>query len=261
MRLQKMRAHTVSMSESVPAIIADWPAPPQVRALTTTRVGGVSAAAYGALNLAMHVGDDPQAVVQNRGLLHAALALPTEPVWLEQVHGTRVIDAGAPSGDLVADGSFATRPGVVCAVLTADCLPVFLCSRKADRVAVVHAGWRGLVSGVIERGIDSLQTSPEELLAWLGPAIGPRAFEVGEEVRDAFMAQDARAEVAFVSARKGHWLADLYQLATLRLRARGVQAVHGGGFCTMSDATRFFSFRRERVCGRMASLIWLEPTC
>lgn len=234
----------------------DWPAPPHVHAAATTRAGGVSQGPWAGLNLGAHVQDEPAAVSENRHRLSAALDLPKKPFWLTQVHGI-VIAAGdtAPVGE--ADGRYADCADTVCAVLTADCLPVLLCDRAGREVAAVHAGWRGLAGGVIEAALDRFAALPEELLAWLGPAIGPTAFEVGDEVRAAFMAQDPATTAAFQPTRPGHWLADLYALARLRLARRGVTAVYGGGFCTYSDAERFYSFRREPVTGRMASLIWL----
>ena len=240
-------------------ILPDWPAPRRVRAVTTTRAGGVSLPPYDSFNLAGHVGDDADAVAANRARLATALNLPAVPVWLQQVHGTGVVDAEHSADGTAAAGAFAGTSAVVCAVLTADCLPVLLCDRASTRVAALHAGWRGLAAGVLEAGVDALGLAPAELLAWLGPAIGPEVFEVGEEVRAAFMAADAAASAAFRPSPAGRWLADLYRLARLRLAAHGVSAVYGGGLCTFSDPDRFYSFRRERDTGRMASLIWLEP--
>lgn len=246
------------MTSEFTFISPDWPAPTNVRAFSTTRVGGASRGAYASFNLGDHVGDDPAAVGRNRELLRSALNLPAEPAWLRQAHGTHVIDAahGATRGE--ADGAWSTQPGVVCAVLTADCLPVFLCATDGSKVAVLHVGWRGLATGVIEQGVRTLAGAPEQLLAWLGPAIGPRAFEVGPEVRAAFVQYDAAAERAFAPTRDGRYLADLYALARLRLSALGVTRISGGGFCTFTERDRFFSFRRDGNCGRMASLIWLE---
>jgi len=235
----------------------DWPAPAQVRAVVTTRQGGVSRAPYDALNLAMHVGDDPAAVATNRARLREYLGLPDEPVWLRQVHGIQVIGTDPPKTEPEADGTFATRPGRVCAVLTADCLPVFLCDRRGTRVAVLHAGWRGLASGIVEAGVAALGPNDGELMAWLGPAIGPHQFEVGTDVRAAFLQQDQRAEAAFRPSSAGKFLADLYELARQRLHASGVEQVFGGDFCTVSDSSRFYSYRRDGITGRMASLIWL----
>ncbi len=234
----------------------DWPAPPQVHACTTTRAGGVSVGPYATLNLAGHVGDDPVAVAENRARLRRALALPAEPRWLNQVHGVAVADA-ASRCECDADASVATAPGTVCVVMTADCLPLLLCDRTGTRVAAVHAGWRGLLNGVIEAAVARLGAAPGELLVWLGPAIGPQAFEVGEEVRSAFLAGDGAAAAAFAPSPQGRWLADIYALARRRLARLGIDAVYGGGLCTYSDAERFYSYRREHVTGRMASLIWL----
>jgi polyphenol oxidase len=236
--------------------VPDWPAPPNVRAHTTTRHGGVSRAPFSALNLGEQVGDDPAAVRENRARLLRTLGLTAEPQWLQQVHGCTVARAGETAAP-VADACYALRPGIVCAVLTADCLPVLLCDRAGSRVAAVHAGWRGLAHGVIEAALDSLAAPGQELLAWLGPAIGPDAFEVGDEVRDTFIGRDARAAAAFRPSRDGRWRADLYALARQRLAARGVSRVFGGGLCTYSDPDRFYSYRREGQTGRMATLIWL----
>jgi YfiH family protein len=238
-------------------IAPDWPAPANVRAAVTTRVGGVSHAPYDTFNLATHVGDDPAAVRANRAHLRAALALPAEPLWLKQVHGVAVVDAARAGTEPEADGAFATQPGAVCAVLTADCLPVLLCNRAGTKVAALHAGWRGLAGGVMEAGVKAMGVAGSELLAWLGPAIGPEEFEVGPEVRTAFIQHDAQAAQAFRAAREGKFLADIYQLARQRLQRLGVAAVYGGGFCTVTEGARFFSYRRDGVTGRMAALIWL----
>jgi YfiH family protein len=237
----------------------DWPAPAWVRACTTTRDGGVSRGPFASFNLAAHVGDVPAAVQANRARLAAVLRLPAAPRWLSQVHGTTAVDGTAVVGECAADAVYARSPGVVCAVLTADCLPVLLCDRAGTRVAAVHAGWRGLADGVLERAMDALGGPPGELLAWLGPAISGEAYEVGEEVRVQFLRQGSEAEsAAFRPSAAGRWLADLYQLARLRLRARGVAAVHGGRWCTYNQPEQFFSFRRDGITGRMATLIWLE---
>jgi len=238
-------------------IVPDWPAPAHVRALTTTRKGGVSEGPYASMNPADHVGDDPAAVVQNRQRLQQQLELPGEPLWLQQVHGTTVVDATKCGPSPVADASYAQRPGVVCAVLTADCLPVLLCDRRGKCIAAVHAGWRGLVAGVIEQTIAAMSMQADELLAWLGPAISSAAYPVGEEVRAAFVAHQPGAEVAFQPG-PGCWQADLYELARQRLAACGVAAVYGGEHCTSLEREAFFSFRRDGTTGRMASLIWLE---
>jgi polyphenol oxidase len=238
-------------------IYPDWPAAVPVKAVTTTRHGGVSTAPYDSLNLADHVGDAAGAVRQNRLSIQQQLKLPGWPSWLNQVHGNTVVDAASSGERPSADAGFTDRPGVVCAVLTADCLPVLFCDRSGTRVAAAHAGWRGLAAGILESTVRAFESEPWQLMAWLGPAIGARAFEVGGEVRQAFVAQHAEAASAFLSRPNGRWLADLYQLARIRLRATGVTAVYGGGFCTYSDAQRFYSYRRDGVTGRMASLIWL----
>jgi polyphenol oxidase len=196
-------------------------------------------------------------VARNRALLSDRLALPDEPLWLCQVHGCEVALGGVDTSGCEADAAVATGPGVVCAVLTADCLPLLLCDQAGTRVAAVHAGWRGLVAGVIETAVASMQTAPGDLLAWLGPAIGPDAFEVGDEVRTAFLARDPAADTAFRASSGGRWLADIYLLARRRLDAVGVGQVSGGGLCTVTDARRFYSYRRDGATGRMATLIWM----
>ncbi len=232
----------------------DWPAPARVRAWVTSRRGGVSQGPWAACNLATHVGDDPAAVRRNREILVQRLRLPGAPAWLEQVHGTRILELPAAGG--AADGAWTRRPGQVCAVLTADCLPVLVCDRAGSRVGLAHAGWRGLAAGVLDALVDAMApASASELLAWLGPAIGPEHFEVGPEVRAAFLARDPGHAPAF-RPRGGRWLADLYLLARRMLRARGLEVL-GGGLCTWSDPARFYSYRRDGVTGRMASLIWL----
>lgn len=236
-------------------IIPDWPAPSRVKALQTTRTGGISVVPYKSLNLGMHVGDEALNVARNRQAL--ARFVPTEPLWLTQVHGTTVVDAGITGCQPRADAAFARTAQTVCTVMTADCLPVLLCDRAGTVVAAAHAGWRGLLDGVIEATADAMQTAPEALLAWLGPAIGPAAFLVGEEVRAAFVAHDAGARFAFTAQSEGKWLADLYALARLRLQRYGVSSVYGGEFCTYQDSARFFSYRRDGITGRMATMIWL----
>lgn len=244
------------MSGQLDFVYPDWPAPVNVRAVTTTRTGGFSRRPYASLNLSDRVGDDAQAVARNRALLREALGLPAEPLWLDQVHGTTVINATAASG-AAADGAWTNEHGVVLAALTADCLPVFLCDRTGAQIALLHAGWRGLAAGIVEAGVRALGSPGAELLAWLGPAIGPLSYEVGEEVRQAFLSQDPGAAEAFRANANGRWHADLYALARRRLRALGVQAVFGGQRCTFLEEDRFFSHRRDGRCGRMASLLWL----
>ncbi len=237
-------------------IIPDWPAPGPVRAVITTRTGGHSQASFAALNLADHVGDDPAIVAANRAVLSERLNLPSEPLWLEQVHGCDVVEVGGDQS--CADASTTEIPGQVCVVMTADCLPLLICNRAGTRVAAVHAGWRGLADGVIEAALERFSEGGEELLVWLGPAIGPDRFEVGDEVRAQFLTLNPADEDAFIAAGPGKWLADIYQLARSRLQAANVGYIGGGGYCTVSDAERFFSYRRDGITGRMASLIWIE---
>lgn len=234
-----------------------WPAPARVRAAVTTRRGGCSIGPYASLNLGDHVGDDPQTVAANRARLREALALPSEPRWLRQVHGCAVADGAAAGTPAEADAAISRRVGEVCAVLTADCLPVLFCDRAGSRVGIAHAGWRGLAAGVLGAAVRALD-APGELMAWLGPAIGPEAFEVGAEVREAFVDKNAAHADAFRASRPNHWLADLYALARRELTVLGVEDISGGGFCTFADGERFFSYRRDGRTGRMASLIWLE---
>jgi polyphenol oxidase len=240
-----------------PFLTPDWPAPPQVQAAFTLRAGGVSAPPFASLNVARHVGDRSDAVDENRRRVCQQLALPGEPAWLEQVHGRAVADLDAAVAMPRADASVTRVAGRVCAVQVADCLPVLFAARSGSAVAAAHCGWRGLAGGVLEATVAALAVSAGELYAWLGPAIGPAAFEVGEEVRAAFMTQDERAAQAFAGNARGRWQCDLFQLARQRLAALGVSAVFGGGVCTASDPQRFFSYRRDGRCGRMAALVWL----
>ena len=242
-------------------ITPDWPAPARVRAVCTTRHGGISTGPYTSMNPADHVGDNAAAVASNRARLQDALQLPAEPRWLQQVHGTHAINAAdpVPAGEVpVADASWCSEAGCVCVVLTADCLPVLLTDRAGKHVAAVHAGWRGLAAGVIEQTLACLQQPGEAMLAWLGPAIGPTVYQVGDEVRETFMQHDAHSAAAFRVAPQGGWLADMYRLARQRLAAHGVTSVYGGQACSYSDAGRFYSYRRDGVTGRMASLIWID---
>ena len=234
-----------------------WPAPRAVRAAVTLRGGGVSRGPYASLNLGAHVGDVAAAVAENRRRLRAQLSLPADPEWVEQVHGVDVLDLEQYAPGRVADAVLARRAGQVCAVQVADCMPVLFTARTGNGVAAAHAGWRGLAAGVLEATVAALGVEPQQLLAWLGPAIGPRHFEVGDEVRAAFLAHDARAAAAFTPNDRGRWLCDLGALARARLAALGIGAVYGGEWCTFTDATRFFSYRRDGRCGRMAALIWL----
>ena len=235
-----------------------WDAPPNVRALTSTRDGGVSMAPYNSLNVADHVDDDPDSIAINRDRLAASARLPSDPVWLKQVHGKTIIDAAVATPATEADGSVSSVPDIVCAVLTADCLPVFLCDQAGGQAAVLHAGWRGLSAGIIEQGVRAMSAPAPELLAWLGPAIGPDVFEVGTDVRQVFIRHDPQAQTAFKASGHNKWLADIYLLARMRLQALGLKQITGGDYCTYSDEDRFFSFRRDGKCGRMASLIWLD---
>jgi YfiH family protein len=235
-------------------IIPDWPAPSNVHAIQTTRQGGFSDAPFESLNLGAHVQDQLITVVKNRQLLDQFV--PAEPVWLNQVHGTNVVDAALSSCVQDADASFTTQSNVVCVTMTADCLPVLLCNKQGTAVAAIHAGWRSLCDGVIENAVLAMGLKAEELLAWLGPAIGPDAFEVGAEVRQAFIEKDNHATQAF-QPHADKWLANLYLLATQRLNNVGIKAIYGGGDCTYSSPERYFSFRRDGMTGRMATMIWL----
>lgn len=240
-------------------LVPDWPAPATIRAVVTTRAGGVSRPPFATMNLGNHVEDDPAAVAENRRLLQTVLNVGHAPQWLRQVHGINVVAAQGDGQEREADASVACIPDQPCAVMTADCLPVLFCDRAGGEVAAAHAGWRGLADGVLEATVEAMQCAPENLLAWLGPAIGPGAFEVGGEVRSAFLEADPGCGSAFVPGPKeGFWLADLYALARRRLRAAGVCGVYGGGLCTYSDPERFYSYRRDGRTGRMASLIWIN---
>jgi len=242
-----------------------WPAPANVKTLQTTRIGGFSQAPYASLNLGMHVGDDVSVVAKNRQLLGAYL--PSEPVWVNQVHGIEVIDAAKNTGLQNADASFTTQSNIVCVTMTADCLPILLCDKAGTVVSAVHAGWRGLCDGVIEAAVNKMAVCPKDILVWLGPAIGPHAFEVGDDVRQQFIVKDAQSELAFkphgYHQLNAKWLCNMYLIAQQRLNKLGVTLVYGGsineGFCTYTDETRFFSYRRDNVTGRMASMIWLVP--
>lgn len=251
---------------SVSLVEPEWPAPAGVWALSSCRSGGASTAPYASLNLGDHVGDLPAAVAENRRRLKAAAGLPAEPAWLTQVHGTTVVDLDAAadrdaldSGPLgPADACFSRRAGRVCAILTADCLPLVLAADSGDLVAAAHAGWRGLAGGVIEATVQALRVAPPTLMAWLGPAIGPKHFEVGAEVREALLKGDVGAAAAFAPNARGRFMADLGALARRRLAAMGVSRIYGGGQCTYADGDRYFSHRRDGMTGRQATLIWLE---
>ena len=247
-------------SECVQILTPEWPVPPNVHAAFTLRSGGVSTAPFASLNLGAHVGDQAAAVAENRRRVRTQLRLPHEPAWIEQVHGTAVLDLDlhGPARGIAADAAFTRRAGPVCAVQVADCLPVLLAVSDGSAVAAAHAGWRGLVAGVLEAAVKSLAAEPRRLLAWLGPGIGAAHFEVGDEVRSAFLARDPGAAGEFASNDRGRWQCDLAGLARRRLTTLGVSAIFGGDCCTYADTSRFFSYRRDGRCGRMAALIWRE---
>jgi len=256
--------NALSLDRRLRAAGLDWilaPLPSPARGLVTTRSGGVSAGEYGTMNLARHSGDDAAAVTENRRRLRAFL--PSAPIWLEQEHGigVAVLDGTEPAAPIVADAAVTTTRGIVLAVQTADCLPVLFADRAGAAVGIAHAGWRGLAAGVLEATVNALAAlgiRAEDLFAWIGPGIGARAFEVGADVHAAFCAHDPGASSAFAADRSGKWKADLCALARARLAAAGVNQVSGGGFCTHDEPTRFFSYRRAPLSGRMASLTWLE---
>ncbi len=244
-------------------LAADWPAPPGVVAFTTLRNGdGVSQPPFDAFNLGARCGDEDAAVAENRRRLIRGRALPSPPRWLRQVHGTGVVRfAGAPNaadGEPEADAAVTSEPGVALAILTADCLPVVFSADDGSVIAAAHAGWRGLAAGVLERTIEAMRMPASRLLAWMGPAAGPQAYEIGEEVFDAFVSADAGAEAAFAPTRPGHWRVDLYALARHRMHGAGLERIHGGGLCTISDPRRFYSHRRDQRTGRMATLVYRE---
>lgn len=241
-------------------IDVEWPAPPNVRAISTLRTGGVSSGAFASLNLGAHVGDEPAAVEENRRRLRAALQLDADPLWLNQVHGVDVVaaDSRADSSLPTADASVCTGQGRACVIMTADCLPVLFCDREGTRVGAAHAGWRGLASGVLGATIGALEVVPQRLMAWLGPAIEQSAFEVGSEVREEFVTRNAATAAAFQANARGRWQADLYALARLELARLGVREVYGGTHRCHEDASQFFSYRRDGgKTGRMATLVWL----
>ncbi|MDM8569746.1 peptidoglycan editing factor PgeF [Thiotrichales bacterium HSG1] len=236
-------------------ITPNWPAPPQVRAYTTTRKGGCSQPPYGSFNLATHVGDNIENVTKNRVALQKALTIPSKPIWLEQTHSTKTITATSNNINCQADASYTDKIEQVCVILTADCMPILICNQAGTEVAAVHAGWRGLADGILEK---TLQHFSSEVFVWLGPTIGMQAFEVGEEVYTAFTDFLPQANESFVSTDADHWLANLYLLARQRLINQGVTKIFGGKFCTYSESELFYSYRRDKITGRMASLIWLE---
>ena len=263
------------MSKNKHWLVPDWPAPANIHAATTLRTGGVSQSPYFSLNPAAHVGDAADSVEKNRLIIKEMLALPAEPVWLEQVHSNRAVKAVNPPcpplqkrGGQQADASYTDEPGVVCAVMTADCLPLLVCSADGRQVAAIHAGWRGLLAGVIGNTVEAMQSPSNpplckrgargDLLAWLGPAIGPECFEVGVEVRDAFLEKSAAYRPAFKEQGGGKCLADIYLLSKIELAALGISRVYGGTHCTVTEHERFYSYRRDAQTGRMATLIWRD---
>lgn len=245
-------------------IFATWPAPPQVKALTTTRNGGVSQAPFASFNLGLHTTDQPEAVLTNRRLLKTELELPNEPAWLHQIHGTVAVPAQQVDKQTQADASYTDSPNFVCVAMTADCLPVLLCNQEGTQVAAIHAGWRGLGHGIIENTLAQLRrSSPQSTtwMAWLGPAIGPKIFEVGEEVRQLFVDAQQESALAFIPHAPNKWLADIFSLARLRLQRQGVDQIYGGQLCTYNNPSQFYSYRRDQgKTGCMASLIWLTSS-
>jgi polyphenol oxidase len=244
------------MSETEHWLIPDWPAPGNIHAATTLRTGGVSTGAYASFNPALHVGDHKDHVTENRRKLKALLNLPSEPVWLNQIHSDSVINAATSDALQQADASYSHEPGIVCTVMTADCLPLLVCASDGTSVAAIHAGWKGLLAGIVTK---TIKTFPKQnLLVWLGPAIGPDCFEVGSEVRDAFVDKSTVNINAFKEMNGGKWLADIYQLARNELMMTGIDKIYGGNFCTFTEQALFYSYRRDKETGRMASLIWRE---
>lgn len=247
------------MNSTVRWLTPQWPAPANVKGLATLRSGGVSAGPYAGLNLATHVGDRREDVDRNRALLRASARLPSEPVWLEQVHGTRVWDAATSSNQPpIADAAIARVERKICTIMTADCLPVLFCDTDGKAVGAAHAGWRGLAGGVLDATVAAMSVPAARVIAWLGPAIEPAAFEVGEEVREQFLARTQAHADAFVRNARERWQADIYRLARVELERLGVAGVYGGGFDVFADDARFFSYRREKQTGRMATMIWIE---
>jgi YfiH family protein len=240
-------------------ITPDWPAPHLIKAYTTTRTGGFSHFPFDSLNMGIQVGDNLDCITKNRQLIQTTFGLKKPIIWLEQMHGNKAISADLPINTCTADAIYSRKTHTVCAVQTADCLPLLLCSSSGHCVAAIHAGWKGLSSGIVENTIDALALKPSDILAWLGPAIGPQAFVVGEEVFQAFSEKDPVAESAFHYMGNRQWLANLYKLARQRLHKLGIDSVFGGNYCTFTDNKRFFSYRRDQITGRMLSFIWINP--
>jgi len=240
-------------------IVPDWPVPARVKSISTTRLHGFSTDVYASNNLGLHVGDDAAIVQANRQKLRSDAELPSAPLWMNQIHSNKVVYASDIKNVVDADASFTDNAGQICVVMTADCLPVLFVNESATKVAAAHAGWRGLLDGILENTVEKLAQNGERIFAWLGPAIGPTAFEVGDDVFSAFVERDVCSESAFQRRDDSDkWLANIYQLASMRLKATGVVDIYGGEYCTYSDQQRFYSYRRDGACGRMASLIWLD---
>lgn len=244
------------MNKNKHCLVADWPAPANVHAATTLRTGGVSVNGYASLNPASYVGDEPESVSQNRQLISTMLTLPSEPIWLNQTHSNHAVRADVSDFPMAADASYSNEAGVVCTVMTADCLPLLVCSADGKEIAAIHAGWRGLVNGIIDNTIAAFQS--RDVLVWLGPAIGPKHFEVGADVLAAFITRSGDYAAGFKQQSQDKWLADIYQLARINLVALGINKVYGGGLCTVTDHKRFYSYRRDKVTGRMATMIWRD---
>jgi YfiH family protein len=248
------------MSNTEQWLVPDWPAPINIHAATTLRTGGVSQNAFFSLNPASHVGDNDECVGTNRQIIRNMLGLPSEPVWLEQIHSNRAVEALETGLLHQADASFSNQAGIVCAVMTADCLPLLVCSKDGLQVAAIHAGWRGLLAGVIRNTLIAMEANgcSKDLLVWLGPAIGPDCFEVGSEVREAFLEKSMSFNDAFKQQGNDKWLADIYHLARIELATLGIVEIYGGSYCTFTEHERFYSYRRDAQTGRMATLIWRE---
>lgn len=247
--------------KDISIIKPNWPAPINIRAFTTTRIGGVSHPPYDHLNLAMHVGDQIEHVLENRKLLRQRFHLPSEPIWLNQIHSTDVFFANQSNSfnpDPNADACIATAPNQICAVMTADCLPILICSQTGNSVAAIHAGWKGLLSGIIENTITQMPDIPSNLMAWLGPGIRQKNFQIGSEVRDLFIAKDPVYQDAFLFQYEDKWLADLYLIAKKQLQKLGITHIYDCDLCTFDDKEQFFSYRRDKTTGRIATLIWME---
>jgi polyphenol oxidase len=244
--------------ENLHWIPADWPAPKNIHAGTTTRIGGYSHGAWSGMNLAMHVGDNAEHVFQNRILLKEFLSLPGEPHWLEQIHSNKVLNLTTETDVHPADGAYTNHQNQVCGVLTADCLPLLICNTAGTEIAAIHVGWRGFSTNIISSALNNFSAKPEDLIAWIGPYISASHYEVGEDVRTACLRIINDPEDAFIQSRPGHWFADLKKLVMVQLRSTGLQEIHGGEYCTYTDNQHFYSYRRDGITGRIASLIWMH---